>query len=256
VNAVVDQPPAIAARGVDLVIDGHRILCDITLDVPAGEFLAIIGPNGAGKTSLINVLSGAFTPTSGAVDLNGVQITGWAPHQRARAGMGRTFQTSNLLMGRSVLENVRLAANAQTASLRSGFGRVSVRDAATRRALHHLDLVGLADRAHDLAGSLSHGDRRKLELAMVLAMGSSVILLDEPMAGVNSDDVEALVELIRSVHELENTTILMVEHHMQVVMDLAQRIAVMHHGALLAIGPPDEIIANETVQSAYVGEPL
>lgn len=251
-----DQTPAIACLEVDLVIAGHQILSGVTLDVARGEFVAVIGPNGAGKTSLINVLSGATAASRGTVTLEGTDVSSWPAHKRARAGLGRTFQTSNLLLGRSVLENVRVAANA-----RNGFGRASLcvatsRDPVTHAALRVLEQVGLRHCVDDLASSLSHGDQRKLELAMVLAQGSSVILLDEPMAGVASSDVESLVRLIRAVHLEEGKTVLMVEHHMSVVLDLAQRLAVMHHGALLAVGSPAEIIANETVQTAYVGEAL
>ena len=247
---------AIGCTDVDLVISGHQILSGVTLDVVHGEFLAVIGPNGAGKTTLINVLSGAVRPTRGEVHLDGVTVTDRPAHRRARAGLGRTFQTSNLMLGRSVLENVRIAANAG-----HGFGATSLRlvtgkDPVTETAMTKLELVGLAERAASNASALSHGDQRKLELAMVLAQGSSVILLDEPMSGVNADDVAELVELIRTVHREEDKTVLMVEHHIAVVLDLAQRLAVMHHGKLLAVGHPDEIIANETVQSAYLGEGL
>jgi branched-chain amino acid transport system ATP-binding protein len=247
---------ALSGRALNLVVDGHHILVDVGVDVAAGEFLAIIGPNGAGKTSLINVLSAATPPSSGSVHLHGRDITGQPPHRVARAGLGRTFQTSNLFLGRSLLENARLAANGKDSRLRTGFRRVRRNDPATARARESLDLVGLGRRPARLAATLSHGERRKLELAMVLAQGASVILLDEPMAGVSVGDVPELVELIRRVHREQGKTTVMVEHHMHVVLDLAQRIGVLHHGAMIAIGPPDEIIANEVVQTAYMGEPL
>jgi len=246
---------ALSGRAINLIVDGHHILIDVTVDVLPGEFLAIIGPNGAGKTSLINVLSAATPPTSGTVHLDGRDVTGLPPHRLARAGLGRTFQTSNLFLGRSLLENARLAANGRDSRLRTGFRRVRGNDPVTARARETLDLVGI-ERPDRLASELSHGERRKLELAMVLAQGASVILLDEPMAGVSADDVPELVELIRTVHREQGKTIVMVEHHMHVVLDLAQRIGVMHHGALIALGTPDEVIANQLVQTAYMGEPL
>jgi len=246
---------ALSGRAINLIVDGHHILIDVTVDVLPGEFLAIIGPNGAGKTSLINVLSAATPPTSGTVHLDGREVTGLPPHRVARAGLGRTFQTSNLFLGRSLLENARLAANGRDSRLRTGFRRVLKNDPVTERAREVLDLVGL-ERLGRLASELSHGERRKLELAMVLAQGASVILLDEPMAGVSADDVPELVELIRTVHREQGKTIVMVEHHMHVVLDLAQRIGVMHHGALIALGSPDDVIANQVVQTAYMGEPL
>jgi branched-chain amino acid transport system ATP-binding protein len=247
---------AIAGRDLHLVIDGHHILEAVDLEVFRGEFMAVIGPNGAGKTSLINVLSGAMAVTSGTVELMGRDVTRLPPHRRARAGLGRTFQTSNLLLGRSLRENVRLAARAQSSGLLGNLARVSTTGPAWERADEALDLVGLGRHAQRLASTLSHGDRRKLELAMVLAQGSEVILLDEPMAGVNVDDVRDLVSLIKRVHRTHAKTIVMVEHHMNVVLNLADRIGVMHHGALVACGSPEDIIANETVQSAYMGEPL
>jgi branched-chain amino acid transport system ATP-binding protein len=246
---------ALAGSGLNLVIDGHQILSDIDVEVRAGEFLAVIGPNGAGKTSLINVLNGAMSPTSGTVRLLGRDVTAEPPHRRAKAGLGRTFQTSNLLLGRTLRENVRLATRAREANFLQSLRPVA-RGSQTALADEALELVGLGSHGGRLASALSHGDRRKLELAIVLAQGSEVILLDEPMAGVNIDDVAELVELIRTVHAERRRTIVMVEHHMHVVMDLAQRIGVMHHGALIAVGEPDEIVANETVQTAYMGEPL
>ena len=243
---------ALAGEGLNLVIDGHQILDDVCVEVRTGEFLAVIGPNGAGKTSLINVLNGAMAPTSGRVRLHGRDVTADRPHRRARAGLGRTFQTSNLFLGRTLRENVRLAARARHASFVRSLRPVS----RTGEADETLALVGLRHLADAPASVLSHGDRRKLELAIVMAQRSDVILLDEPMAGVNADDVAGLVDLIHTVHAERAPTIVMVEHHMNVVMNLAQRIGVMHHGAMIAVGEPAEVIANETVQTAYLGEPL
>jgi branched-chain amino acid transport system ATP-binding protein len=246
---------ALAGIGLNLVIDGHQILDDVSIEVRTGEFLAIIGPNGAGKTSLINVLNGAMTPTSGTVRLFGRDVTAEQPHRRAKSGLGRTFQTSNLFLGRSLRENVRLAARARRAGFFRSLRPVS-RGSESAFADEALDLMGLSHVGDKPASALSHGDRRKLELAIVMAQRCDVILLDEPMAGVNIDDVAELVALIHAMHAERHPTIVMVEHHMNVVMDLAQRIGVMHHGAMIAVGEPDEIIANETVQTAYLGEPL
>lgn len=247
---------ALAGRDLHLVIEGHHILTGVDVEVARGEFLAVIGPNGAGKTSLINVLSGATAPTSGTVSLVGQDVTRQSSYRRARAGLGRTFQTSNLLLGRTLRENARLAARARRSGFVGNFARVTRTGEFWNLADEALELVGLGGNAERLASTLSHGDRRKLELAMVLAQGCEVILLDEPMAGVNVDDVADLVTLIKRVHRAERKTIVMVEHHMHVVLDLAERIAVMHHGSLVATGTPEEIVANETVQSAYMGDPL
>jgi branched-chain amino acid transport system ATP-binding protein len=253
---VTATSPILATRGLGLDIGGARIVADVSLEVRAGEFVGIIGPNGAGKTTLFNLLSGLATPTAGRVELRGRDITALPPYRRTREGLGRTFQVSSVFPLLSVHENVRLAAeSALGGSLRIWRRAASVRDA-RERAGDALGRVGLAARAPWPAGLLSHGDKRKLELAMLLAARPDVIMLDEPMAGVSAEDVDELVELIRSVHAQEGKTVLMVEHRMEVVIGLAERIAVMHHGALLAFDEPAAVMANETVQTAYLGEAL
>jgi branched-chain amino acid transport system ATP-binding protein len=253
---VGNSAPILATRNLGLDIGGAKIVADVSLEVRAGEFVGIIGPNGAGKTTLFNLLSGLMRPTAGSVELGGRDITKLAPYRRTRAGLGRTFQVSSVFPLLSVHENVRLAAEADLGgALRVWRPASSVREA-TERADDALTRVGLALRAAWPAGLLSHGDKRKLELAMLLAARPDVILLDEPMAGVSAEDVDELVELIRSVHRDEGKTVLMVEHRMEVVIGLAERIAVMHHGALLAFDEPGAVMANETVQTAYLGEPL
>jgi branched-chain amino acid transport system ATP-binding protein len=251
---VATSAPILATRNLGLDIGGAKIVADVSLEVAAGEFVGIIGPNGAGKTTLFNLLSGLVRPTAGTVALSGRDITDDPPFRRTRAGLGRTFQVSSVFPLLSVLENVRLAADAASGGTMRIWRRASsVGGDGARGALER---VGLADRAVWPAGLLSHGDKRKLELAMLLAGDPRVLLLDEPMAGVSAEDVDELVELIRSVHREEATTVLMVEHRMEVVVGLAERIAVMHHGALLAFDEPDRVMANETVQTAYLGEPL
>ena len=250
------KPIAIAIEGLSLSISGARIVEDVSFEVGMGEFLAIIGPNGAGKTSLFNLLSGTSAPTAGTVNLLGQDVTKRPPHVRARMGIGRTFQTSYLFLGLTVLENVRLQAQAKTIHGLQLLGRVGRGDSTEERAMASLDRVGLANKAEWLAGSLSHGDRRKVELAIVLTSEAKVVLLDEPMAGVNSEEVDGLVELIRQLQEESGAAVLMVEHHLHVVLGLAERVAVMHHGALLAIDVPDLIMSDERVQTAYVGEEL
>jgi branched-chain amino acid transport system ATP-binding protein len=248
--------PIVATRDLGLSIGGAQIVAGVSLEVAQGELVAIIGPNGAGKTSLFNLLSGLYRPTRGTISVDGRDVTGASPAQRARAGLGRTFQVSSVFPLLSVLENVRLAAHAARGGTMRIWRRADGVRAPLEAARRALERVGLADRGRRPAGSLSHGDKRKLELAMVLAAGPRLIMLDEPMAGVSAEDVPGLVELIRSVHREEKATVLMVEHHMEVVTGLAQRIAVMHHGSLLAVGTPAEVMADATVQSAYLGEEL
>jgi branched-chain amino acid transport system ATP-binding protein len=252
----VSASPILATRDLGLVIGGATIVTDVGLEVREGELLAVIGPNGAGKTTLFNLISGLLRPTSGSVELAGADITGQAPFRRTRAGIGRTFQVSNVFPLLDAQENVRLAAEAALGgTMRIWRRAIHVREA-VERAKWALDRVGLGARGATPAGLLSHGDKRKLELAMLLAGLTRVILLDEPFAGVSMEDVPELVELIRSVHVDEGKTVLMVEHHMEVVTGLAQRIAVLHHGSLLAVDTPDAIMNNETVQQAYLGEAL
>ena len=248
--------PILATRNLGLDIGGATIVADVGLEVREGELLAVIGPNGAGKTTLFNLVSGLHRPTSGTVELAGVDVTDQPPFRRARAGLGRTFQVSNVFPVLSVHENVRLAAEAAIGGTMRIWRRATAVREAMERATWAIGRVGLAGREWWPAGLLSHGDKRKLELAMLLAGRPRVLLLDEPMAGVSMEDVPELVELIRSVHADEGKTILMVEHHMEVVIGLAQRIAVMHHGRLLAVDTPEEIMGNETVRQAYLGEEL
>jgi branched-chain amino acid transport system ATP-binding protein len=250
------NPPILATRNLGLDIGGATIVADVSLEVAEGELLGIIGPNGAGKTSLFNLFSGLYRPTAGSIHLNGVDITRQPMFLRTREGIGRTFQVSSVFPLLRTQENVRLAAESALGGTLRLWRQASSVKAAVERARAALARVGLEAKASVPAGALSHGDKRRLEIAMLLAADKPVLLLDEPMAGLSAEHVPQLVELIRSVHKEERKTVLMVEHHMDVVTGLAQRIAVMHHGALLACDTPAAVMANETVQSAYLGEEL
>lgn len=251
----LDRTLALQVQGLGFAAGGVSILSGVDLAIGDGEFLGIIGPNGAGKTTLFNLLSGVLRPSSGTIALAGRDITGLPPAVRARLGLGRTFQTSLLFGALSVAENVRLAAQARPGGGKRWWHRPRPGDQATSAAAEAIESVGLALVADRPAAALSHGDKRKLELALLMASGTQVLLLDEPMAGVNSEDVPGLTALIKSLHA-GGRTVLMVEHHISVVLGLAQRIAVLHHGQLLACGAPEDVMADETVQSAYLGEPL
>jgi branched-chain amino acid transport system ATP-binding protein len=252
----VGAAPILATRNLGLDIGGATIVADVSLEVPDREFLGIIGPNGAGKTSLFNLLSGLLRPTAGRIELHGHDVTDAAVHVRTQAGLGRTFQISSVFPRLSSLENVRLAAEARLGGSLRIWRRATWLREAIERARWALERVGLGGQATAAAGALGHGDKRKLELAMLLAADPDVILLDEPMAGVSAGDVPGLVEVIRAVHAEERKTVLMVEHHIGVVTGLAERIAVMHHGALLAVDTPANVMENADVQEAYLGEPL
>ncbi|GAA1951283.1 ABC transporter ATP-binding protein [Kitasatospora viridis] len=247
--------PVLRLRGLGWAVRGVPIVEDVSLAVDEGEFLAFIGPNGAGKTSLFNLVSGLCPATSGSIELDGADITAAPVAARARRGIGRTFQTSSLWPGLTVAEHLRLAAQAAAGTGARGLLR--------RRAEPYreqvdatLDRTRLGHRAEALAGALSHGEKRKLELAVLLVGDPRLILLDEPMAGVSAEEVPALVELIRAVHRDQGRTVLMVEHHMDVLLGLADRLAVMHHGTLLALDAPARLMADATVQQAYLGEAL
>ena len=254
-SAPVQQPAPSALRveSLGLQIGGATILKDVDLDVAPGSLVGVIGPNGAGKTTLFNVVSGIMTPTAGRVLMNGEDITRMSVPARARAGLGRTFQTSSLFPKLSVLENVRLAAQVAVGHDYSLFHFPAKKDAATRRALQNLEEVGLTHKLLTPAGDISHGDKRKLEIAVLLAMDSKIVLLDEPMAGVASGDVAGLVDNIRELQDRTGCTVLMVEHHIDVLMGLVEKVAVMYFGSIIAFDSPAEIMANPLVQSAYLG---
>lgn len=254
--AAVDpgERTVLAARGVGWTVGGATILDDVTLSVHEQELLAVIGPNGAGKSSLLNVFSGVLRPTRGVVELGGRDVTTAGAARRSRMGLGRTFQTSSLFNGLEAAENVRLALQSRARSPLHPL-RAAATPAQRSQAGSLLERVAMSHRGGELAGALSHGDRRKLEVAVALARQPSVLLLDEPMAGVSVEDVPELVALIGSLRR-DGVSVVMVEHHMDVVLGLADRVAVLHHGRLLAVGTPAEVTADAEVQSAYLGEAL
>ncbi|MEU3456214.1 ABC transporter ATP-binding protein [Micromonospora sp. NPDC006766] len=246
----------LATRGLTWRIGEVAIVDSVYLDLAPGEFLGVIGPNGAGKTSLFNLITGLRRPTEGRVLLDAEDITALPPHRRARLGLGRTFQASSVFGSLTVRENVRLAVQAHRGGSMKLWRRAAADREVAAAADAALDRVGLAHRGTALAGTLAHGEKRKLEIALLLAGEPRVMLLDEPMAGVSAEDVPELVAVIKSLTADSGRSVLMVEHHMDVILELADRIAVMHHGALLACDTPDTVMANATVQEAYLGESL
>lgn len=244
---------ALRVEGLGLEIGGATILTDVDLDIAPGSLVGVIGPNGAGKTTLFNAVSGVVKPTAGRILLDDVDIARSSIAQRARAGLGRTFQTSSLFPRLTVLENVRLAAQAADGGSYSLLRFPRRTDAATLRAEELLDTVGLGHRRDAYAGDISHGDKRKLEIAVLLATRSRLVLLDEPMAGVASGDVAGLVDNIRALQRDTGCTVLMVEHHIEVLMGLVDLVAVMYFGTIIALDTPQRIMENPTVQSAYLG---
>lgn len=247
---------ALSVSDLSLAIGGAKIVDGVTLEVMPGELLGVIGPNGAGKTSLFNLISGLRKVTRGNIYLGGDDITNESPASRASKGLGRTFQTSSIFALLSVLENVRLAAEAAMGGSMKITRRANSFKPAIEKAERALEAVGLSNKRYSPAGALSHGDKRRLEIAIVLASDANVVMLDEPMAGMSVENVPVLIEIIRSLSRDYGRTVLMVEHHMHVVLGLADRIAVMHQGELLICADPQTVINDPTVQSAYLGESL
>lgn len=241
---------------LSLDIGGAKILDGISLSVYQNETLGIIGPNGAGKTSFFNLLSGIRKPSRGQIFIGDVNVTDLAPHERAKAGIARTFQTSSVFVNLTCLENVRIAAQAANGRSMNLTKNAYKFSEVVAQAQDCLEKVGLSNYAMQRAGALSHGDKRRLEIAIVLASKSDIVLLDEPMAGMSVENVPELVEIIRSLATIHKKTVLIVEHHMEVILGLADRIAVLNYGELLVCDTPQNVINNPIVQSAYIGESL
>ncbi|NJC66220.1 ABC transporter ATP-binding protein [Planosporangium flavigriseum] len=244
---------ALKIEGLGLQIGGATILKDVELDIMPGARVGVIGPNGAGKTTLFNAISGVVRPTSGRILMDGRDVTRLDVSKRARMGLGRTFQTSSIFPKLTIFENVRLAAQVSLGGNYSLLRFPRRSDAASRLAAETIEKVGLIHQQDAFAGEVSHGDKRKLEIAVLMVTDARVVLLDEPMAGVASGEVAALTENIRSMHAEQQSTLLMVEHHIDVLMGLVDKVAVMYSGTVLAFDTPQNIMNNPLVQSAYLG---
>jgi len=246
--------PALHLEGLGKRFGSLVVTDDVTLDVMPGEMHAVIGPNGAGKTTLINQISGLIRADAGRIWFSGTDVTTLPPEVRARRGLSRSFQITSILPGFPVLENVALAVQARAGSSMRFIGRASAEEALNRPAMAALEQTGIADRAHALAGELSHGEKRALELAIALAMQPMLLLLDEPMAGIGREETERLVELLLQLKG--RLTMILVEHDMAAVFALADRISVLIRGRLLITGRPDEVRADPQVIAAYLGEQM
>lgn len=244
--------PILSIRNLGKRFGGLVVTDGVSLDVHAGEVHALIGPNGAGKTTLIGQITGTLTPDSGEILCDGQSLLRMSPHQRVRLGLARSFQVSSVLSQFTVLDNARLAVLGHRLP-RLGFWRPVSSDAdAEAAAMAALARVGLEDRAHVTVGNLSYGERRHLELAMALALQPRVMLLDEPMAGVGTEESRRLTALLRDLSR--DCAILLVEHDMDVVFSLADRISVLVAGRIIASGPAEALRDNEEVKLAYFGE--
>lgn len=243
---------ALEVQGLSKAFGALAVTRDVTLSLTSGEVHAVIGPNGAGKTTLIHQLSGVLAPDRGHIRLRGRDITRAKPEARARAGLVRSFQITSVLLDFTVLENVALAAAARAGRAMRPWGWAAADRSAQARGMAALERMQMADRAQHQAGTLSHGEKRQLELAIAVAADPHVMLLDEPLAGSGPEEARRLIELLRSMKG--GAAILLVEHDMDAVFALADRITVLAEGRVIASGAPEAVRANEAVRAAYLGE--
>ena len=250
----------LSAQKVTKRFGGLAAVNGVSVDLWRGKIHAVIGPNGAGKSTLTNLLSGDLPPTSGTVLLGGTNVTGWAPERISRQGLGRSYQKTNIFLPLTVHENVRLAAQSRDAQqpwnpLRwwQDTRSDTIKNRATSARLESaIELSGLKDQRTAIAGAMSHGEQRQLEIAMTLATEPQVLLLDEPLAGMGVAEAERMVELLLRLKPAH--AMMLVEHDMDAVFALADRLTVMVNGEVIAHGTPPEVRADATVQAAYLGE--
>ncbi|WP_172293199.1 ABC transporter ATP-binding protein [Pseudoruegeria sp. HB172150] len=245
--------PSLSTRDLTIRFGGHVAVNRVTCDFRPGELTVIVGPNGAGKTTYFNMISGQLVPTEGQVLKDGVDLTRMPASLRARHGVGRAFQLTNLFPRLSVLENIRLAVQAQTGDGRRFFRPVGKFTELTARAERYLEATKLDRVAHLPASALPHGDQRKLEVALLMAMEPDIYMFDEPTAGMSHDHAPDVLELIAEIKHDKSKTVLLVEHKMDVVRRLADRIIVLHNGELIADGAPGEVMDSQLVRDVYLG---
>ncbi|KAB2336379.1 ABC transporter ATP-binding protein [Cytobacillus depressus] len=243
----------IETKDLTIAFGGHIAVDSVNFSVPSNHFKSIIGPNGAGKTTFFNLLSGQLTPTKGQVFLKGEDITKLSPTERTRKGIGRSFQITNVFPNLTVLENVRLAVQSVAGVRYQMLRHFRKYRQFEEKAYEILRLVLLDNKAGAVAKNLAHGEKRKLEIAMLLALETEVLLLDEPTAGMSLEEVPAILDVIKKIKADGNRTIILIEHKMDMILDLSDSLMVLFNGRFLADGTPEEIMNNETVQTAYLG---
>ena len=245
------EPALLSARNLTKRFDGLTAVDHVSLDLWRNRIHAVIGPNGAGKSTLANLLSGDLAPTSGSVTLVGRDITGRSPEFISRRGLGRSYQKTNIFLPFTVWDNVRLAAQSRQPHAAHWWRRADSLASINRRAENAIESAGLAARKHIVAGTVSHGEQRQLEIAMTLATEPQVLLLDEPLAGMGVAEAESMVQLLLRIKK--NHAILLVEHDMDAVFALADHLTVMVDGRVIASGAPEPVRADPEVQLAYLG---
>ncbi len=242
----------LTARKLTKRFGGLAAVNDVSLELWKGRIHAVIGPNGAGKSTLTNLLSGDLGPTEGTILLGDADVTGWRPENISRAGLGRSYQKTNIFLPFTVWDNVHLAAQSRAQRPGRWLARASSFGDTRERAERALELAGLASRRDMIAGATSHGEQRQLEIAMTLATHPRVLLLDEPLAGMGTVEAERMVELLQRLKA--DHAVMLVEHDMDAVFALADRLTVMVNGQVIASGEPADIRADAGVQAAYLGE--
>ena len=243
----------LTVRGLVKSFDALMAVFEVDFNLPKNEIRAIIGPNGAGKTTFFNLLTGHLSPTRGKIVFRGEDITGLSPAKISRKGMSRSFQVTNIFPNFSALENIRIAVQSRN-RFHNPLMHVSRLKEERKKAEEILELVGLKEMAESLAPNLSHGDQRHLEIGIALATNPILLLLDEPTAGMSPAETTATAKLIKRIAREERLTIIIVEHDMAVVMEVADTISVFHQGSIIAEGSPDAIRKDEKVQEAYLKE--
>lgn len=246
--------PSLVTKDLTIRFGGHVAVNKVSCDFRPGELTVIVGPNGAGKTTFFNLISGQLSATQGKVIKDGVDLTRMSPSTRARHDIGRAFQLTNLFPQLTVLENIRLAVQAHSGDGWRLFKRVEGLTELTARAERYLEATKLAPVAHLPAAALSHGDQRKLEVALLMAMEPDIYMFDEPTAGMSLDHAPDVLDLIAEIKHDKSKTVLLVEHKMDVVRSLADRIIVLHNGELLADGAPDDVMSSDIVRDVYLGK--
>ena len=242
----------LSAKNLTKRFGGLAAVNEVSVAIWRNQIHAVIGPNGAGKSTLTHLLSGDLPATSGTVTLGQRDVTGWSPEKISRQGLGRSYQKTNIFLPFSVWENVRLASQSRAPHAARWLSRAISFEAINDRAERALELCGLKDRKDSIAGTVSHGEQRQLEIAMTLATGPQVLLLDEPLAGMGALEAERMVALLQGIKK--DHGILLIEHDMDAVFALADQLTVMVNGQVIASGTPAEIRADAGVQAAYLGE--
>lgn len=242
--------PVMQVRNLSIAFGGLRAVDDVTFDVARHRITTVIGPNGAGKSTLFNLISGALKPHAGQILIDGVDMTGLPPERSKAAGLSRSFQITNLFPELTVAENLRLAAQVLEPMSRALLP-ISRSDRAQAKVEELLERFGMTARRHELVGNLSHGDQRRLEIAVCLASEPKILLLDEPTQGMSHTDTAETAKLVRAL--AEDVSVLLIEHDIGLVMELSDHVVVMHQGRKLAEGTPTEVRADSAVQAAYFG---